>query len=1493
MAGKSTKHNPSPKVTRGKPRGRKKVAPAASTGGKGNSFESRVQAHRLLAMCTADSDCPGLPPGYRIVGLQFQTRVHGTNTDDLTCLLENGYGKTKRVMLQMKRTMRASSRDDAFKEAVGLAWLDFKSDEFRLDEDSFNIIYEVDSKRAMRAIADIADDAGKSLSAESWLRKATAEGFSNPARRDALQAIRDVLKEYSENEVSDEELHRFMQHMSFFSQDLDSDNTAEAKSHQRAISQATRGRGRAPLPSDVVWTKLISVCVDLNGCSGEVSLQTLARHIGEDLDDRFKTWVYADSAWNQGYASESVGLLEAPAVPAPLSGAPAPTVPSAEDFLPRARPNSVNTYLTRRLDRVSDEIKATKFADALRLLTEIRADLGGEELDSHQEARWYLMHGSCMWSLNDDVQTAADDFLKAAGLFEDDDKLAAAGVRALLLKGQVAEGVKAAHKAQARFPDSLAVWISATNARIVNGDRVTEADIPDALKTKAPAYQLAAAGLRHVGDIEAALRVAIMALDKEDVSFFAREAVLRYALELATASSLHAAYRTGEREKMSLLSRAVEEFEPRKEKLWSVQMPKVVEAAATHLSYALLLLGRPAEALVVVDEAVASGIKADLFARQRIEALRDLGREAEALNYGDAKLRTMPLDALVSFAQTATNVDDDIRVNAAINVGMERLAEDKEGRLAETLRAFKWEYLLRQGKSGELLSTLQVENVLPTDDIHAIVYGARACLAERDLEGAEKYIGRALALVEKNQEPQDQYWVAQLLLQAKRYAEAAALYEKIVPSGGMSQLHVKLLTCYIRIGHRAKARSLIETFPSDWRLDRTVRHLAMELGQQTGDWKLLETLVQPQLADEGNRTSSQLFALMVAARRAPDSIDAVVSGFPVVLEGPIRELAQVASAEFQYGQPSKGLARLYRMRRSNLGSTDAAAAYYMTLVLAPATLSELQDEPEMVTDGTAVYVAFKDGTSKWLTIDPTIFHDLPSSEEFVKSDSVEAKMLIGRRRGESFGTTDSVGNVHEFEIVRILTAYQRLGMTANEALHSPVAPSKYVAPMDLGDIRGGELNTAPLLQHVKQRAEQSKTTFEHYESSPLTLGLLARALGTSVIDLVRSWPGDGPMLDVGGGQVEERQVGLQALTSGRPLLLDLSALTELAMVEHLALLGEDTRPLVTSASRDIILERMTELRFFSPAGVAVEREGQLGIVEFTPESCSRDVAFFQKLLDAIEQYCEVVPAYGPAEPPKNIRQLADTLPDEEHSVLLTALEYNAVLLTLDNRFRLLAGAYGIPAAWPQIFLHAKVSTRLPQRDYSLAVLKMFCSHRNFISLNAEDLMVLVDQGTMWLDIGVNQLRRLFSQADSDFDSAWVVVLEFLGGLYKRGACQLGAVMELYSYLLEGLLRHPHCPKRFAEESVEAISGAISGSDRYRMGFARYAEYATQRLSREMQTVKVKISVLYCCMPPHVRHSQRRPGTSPFSTEDTDTSKVSSLPPSSSGGTSLNRSTKSY
>ena len=1437
----------------------KQVAPAAATGGAGNSFESRVQAHRLLAMCINNASCPGTPDGFKIVAIQFQGRVHGNNTDDLTCLLEDDYGKKARVRLQMKRTLRPRLSDESFKEAVGLAWLDFKSPTFQPGEDFFNVIYDVVSAKDMKAVSELARDAVRSLTAENWELKVTAENFSNDARRSAFYVLQSIVNDYNDAPVSLEELFRFMQHVQFLHEDLDSDETAGAKQLQQTIEIVTKAQGRLSLPASAVWAKLIAVCVELNGCAGEVDAQTVGARLGSDLDYRFKAFAMGQSiAAPQASAMAADVSSAAPQVSftiaAERGGGSLSTV---TDLIPAARDSSANKLVSRMLDRVRDLIKTCKFSDAKAALQQIREDTDEQPLDTHQDARWYSMYASCVWIADGDEQSAADNFIRAADLYEDDEKLAAARIRGLLLKMRVPEAMDAARNASSRFPDSLAVWVSWTNVKIEGGDLITVADIPAIHGDKSAAYQIVSASLHKAGDVEGALEVALKGLRTEDASFFIREAVLRYALELATANPVHLAYRVGAGPHLDILRQAVNEFLPRETRLWSVQVPDSLTAAARHLCYAHLVLAEPLQALEVALEAARRPLDQKALIRPHLEALRDLGRTGDAMALGSPLLDTMPLDALVTFVQTAIDGDDIAHLMQGIDAGNKRASEESDSRFKETLRLMQWESLLQQGEAKEVARQVTELDALVSGSLPVLVFGARAFLTYQDdnFPGlSNDYIAKAIVAERTESDPANAYLMAQLMMQARRYAEAAERYEKILPSGALSVLHTNLLVCYMRLGLRAKARDLIGSFPERWRKDRLARHLAMELGQQAGDWELLQTLVAPQLDDEALLAKSWLYALMVAAHTAPETMDEVTSKFPRILEGTIREAAQAASAEFQHGQRGKGLARLYRMRRLNMSSTDAAAALHAAVALSPVSLPELYDAPEVVGVGCAVQFTDSAGALRWTTIDPDGFGLLPATEEFINGETPEAKALVGKRLGDEFIVTDALGGKHIFTVVALISPYARLLLLSSLALNTPIAPSTLLTSVQLPTKPDGDVDVEPVLQQLRTKEANTHRLFSGYQDQALTLGMLARAIGTDTVDLVRAWPDEGPLMQVGGGQSEERASAETQLRSGKRTLVALSALTELALIEQLQLLQSAVRPLVTSTTRDAVLQKLAEARIHKPTGTAMSRGGRFHLIEYTDDSRKRDQNFLQSILDAIIQYCEVIPAYGPAVVPSQLPQIASVVSHEEYALIMVALEYDALLLTLDFRLRALASVFKVQSVWPQVFLMFRFGAELPPRDYSIAVLRMFCSRRDFISLNVHDLLVLTDQGEKWMNIGFTRLREQLSVGTSEFDKGWSVVLNYLLALYNRGQCELGAVLEFFTYLLEGLLRHPLCPKDFAMTSAMVIDQNLGDSESvYANRLQEFAQMAVARLHRPLRPVKVRATVIYCSAPPAVRH----------------------------------------
>jgi tetratricopeptide (TPR) repeat protein len=272
--------------------------------------------------------------------------------------------------------------------------------------------------------------------------------------------------------------------------------------------------------------------------------------------------------------------------------------------LPPARPESVDRLISEQLDRTNDLLKAGRYRDALAHLAAVGKDLA--PFDAHQKARWYLQKGLSLWFMGvDDLEPAAL-FLKAFECYPDDERMAAAQVRGLMLQGKLDEAHAAAESALERFPDSQQVWFTLLNLRLVQGEPVRTDDLPAALRHEPDALQLVAQAELKAGNLDQAIKLSQQAAEHPAAGFFIRANALRIADECGSRFPVGAATGALPVRETAALEYAVELFDTWHERLWDVQSASVGEAAA-HLGYALLMLNRFAEALDLAREAETHG----------------------------------------------------------------------------------------------------------------------------------------------------------------------------------------------------------------------------------------------------------------------------------------------------------------------------------------------------------------------------------------------------------------------------------------------------------------------------------------------------------------------------------------------------------------------------------------------------------------------------------------------------------------------------------------------------------------------------------------------------------------------------------------------------------------------------------------------------------------------------------------------------------------------
>ncbi|MGO3987233.1 hypothetical protein ABI582_23015 [Pseudomonas sp. SAS7] len=1404
-----------------------------------------------------------------ITRLLFQGRLFDHDTDDLVIDLwhpETGQVATQR--LQMKRSLKPTD-NPIFNESVGLAWEDFCKPSFRRNVDDILIVYHASSNTAMHAAQEVVRFAVSSGTPEDWYKRVHAEGFSNENNRKAYAAIRRAVELQKGAEVDKVELFPFALHLKFLPHDLDSDRTVEVDNQKQLISKFVPSRD-----SKDVWAALQLACAELNGMAGEITLDSAERHLGAlalEFSQARALWegyqaVQAAKRNNLGPGSlvDQAGALpltaEAHRKLQPLLDALRPLLGDGAnsqkillaDELPSARDTTSVSPYSRQLDRITEWQRAHRFQDCLKQLELLESDLS--EFDDHQKARWYLLRGLSKWHLGED-EDAADDFDEAAKLCDSDDRIAAAAIRALMLRGLVTQAVAIGETLSARFPESFIVWSALANARIIAGEQLNEADVPSAFIDKAAAWQLVASSYAGREDDAGAIRIILIALSKPDTSFFIDETYLRYAIRLATADAVRVNCRSMLPEHVEVLQDAMARFDDRASSLWAAQSPKTVSDVVAHLAYAMVLLQRADEALQLIQEAHHKGaVVSDIMIRVEIEALCDLSRWEEVTNRFQAHLANLPVEALLRFGHAcmAQSRTDLLRL-AREEVGR-RTHSDVAPRIASMLQHLHWDLALQAGDFAAVRKELEHAGVMPqSSNIIDLYFASRAY--ESDAELANCFVDRIAQLAPGATDPQELSLGARAMIRAQRHDEAVVILERLLPGDAFTPLHVDLLHCYSLTGRQAKARDLLQSMPATWRSSADAREQALFLYNSAGDWARMREVAELNVAEAPQSAHFRLMFLRVAACEGVLDFQALVAGLPVLLEGSAKTLLQLASIELRYGQVQKGLDRISLAMRCAQGDVEAAATHVQVmLTLSQEMAEELRDierAPAVIAPGTSVELVDQQGSLRRVTLDLEGFSYPSGSPEFTAADSTLAKCLIGLRVGDT-AIVDSLLGAQRFEIKQVSSVQRRLLEISHSVISHSLAPGKSLVSMTLSEDENGDMDFSAFIEQLEHQRTEVTELLAFYEHHPITLGALAKQLGRDLIDVVRGWVPDGPWLQISSdvGSVHDVFPGQ---LEGSTWVVDLPMLTELATHSLLDVLGHLPQVYVSTYTQQALRAKIEAATVFRKSGTLYSHEGQLGFHEESEQSHAQELALLEGMDVAISNFCTVVPAYGPVHPTPVLQRLEDVLDPQERACLTLCHEYQAGLLSLDGRLRQLAQALGITSASPQMLLKAMVGHGvLSFVEYSRALIRMIMARRQFISVNPSNLVSMMDQGVAFANAGINSLRQYLVLPGVIFGLAAVTVMEFVSTMFGLGRCTFVAMLELIKYLVEPLFRHADCPadfeewcQQFLEERFPAFGAPHLSCIKPQLKVAKAAaEHPLQQVTLEIHAVCGRFAPIY-------------------------------------------------
>lgn len=256
----------------------------SSTGGLGVNFETRVQAAFVALMLTEGSS-PCLPP-WRIKCIKLQGRHEGFHIDDLIVFTEDdASGQKAKLLAQIKHNISITKGNKEFGEVIYNAWKDFNDTAiFSPNNDAFAIITGPLSANDQKNVRIILEWARHSENEKEFIAKVSRNKFSNPVKKEKLDAFRHHLTEANDGkDISDYFLWSFLKRLYILNYDLDAETGCILSLIQALIARST---SENPVS---IWEKILVETQSFNQNAGTISIETISEALRSSFELRKNT----------------------------------------------------------------------------------------------------------------------------------------------------------------------------------------------------------------------------------------------------------------------------------------------------------------------------------------------------------------------------------------------------------------------------------------------------------------------------------------------------------------------------------------------------------------------------------------------------------------------------------------------------------------------------------------------------------------------------------------------------------------------------------------------------------------------------------------------------------------------------------------------------------------------------------------------------------------------------------------------------------------------------------------------------------------------------------------------------------------------------------------------------------------------------------------------------------------------------------------------------
>lgn len=248
----------------------KQLSNPFSTGSGGARFEANIQA-TFVTLMLSGGYAPCLPT-WPIVEIKLQGAVAGYGTDDLVVFVENPANNDRRRLLgQVKNTIKITAKNKIFAEVIQAAWNDFNNPKnFTKGKDVIALITGPINATDTDGVNGLLEQARHTRDADEFLTQVSRANFCSENVRNKLAVFKEHLKAANNGvDVSNDDLFSFLKHFHLLGYDLAKKGSVVSSLLQSHISQFNKD-----IP-DKIWHQIVGEVQDFNQYAGTITLNTL------------------------------------------------------------------------------------------------------------------------------------------------------------------------------------------------------------------------------------------------------------------------------------------------------------------------------------------------------------------------------------------------------------------------------------------------------------------------------------------------------------------------------------------------------------------------------------------------------------------------------------------------------------------------------------------------------------------------------------------------------------------------------------------------------------------------------------------------------------------------------------------------------------------------------------------------------------------------------------------------------------------------------------------------------------------------------------------------------------------------------------------------------------------------------------------------------------------------------------------------------------------